>query len=175
MKFTRRPDRVPADCSDRLRGCTSRAPSSWVPSWTGSPHSAAARSIWNPRSPRPPALRPVDRHQPGHYVFYDAATTALHRDHIVLHEVGHMLSGHSNLLSGEVAQTLVPDLDPGSVESVLGRSHYSDQDEQEAEMIASLILRRADRTPARRPATSQQAEVLSRMDDVFGSPKRRQN
>ncbi|MFK8850350.1 hypothetical protein [Streptomyces sp. Ac-502] len=174
MKFTRRPDRVLADCSDRLRGLHIPRPFE-LGAFLDRLAEQRGRPIHLEPQVTPPAgpcglwiaTRRAD------YVFHDAATTALHRDHIVLHEVGHMLSGHSNLLSGEAAHALVPDLDPASVESVLGRSHYSDQDEQEAEMIASLILRRADRTPARRPATSQQAEVLSRMDDVFGSPKRR--
>ncbi|UNO43026.1 ParH-like protein [Streptomyces sp. MST-110588] len=174
MKFARRRDRVLADCSARLRDLPIPRPFE-LGAFLG--HLAERRG-------RPIRLEPQVTPPAGpcglwiataraDYIFYDEATTALHRDHIVLHEVGHMLSGHYNLLSGDTAQALVPGLDTGEVESVLGRSHYSDVEEQEAELIASLILQRADRTVSRRPATSQQAEVLSRMDSVFGSPKRR--
>ncbi|MET9297154.1 hypothetical protein [Streptomyces sp. NPDC003077] len=176
MKFTRRRARMLAESAERIRDLHIPRPFD-LGDFLG--HLAARRA-------RPIHLQPQVTPPAGpcglwiataaaDYIFYDEATTALHRDHIVLHEVGHMLSGHTNLLIPDPAATAQPgpEVDPGEIQAVRARSHYSDREEQEAEMIASLILRHADRvSSARRPATSQQAQVISRMDDVFG-PKRR--
>jgi hypothetical protein len=47
-----------------------------------------------------------------------------------------------------VSRTLFPNLDPAKVNMSLGgaRSHYSDPEELEAEVIASMILQRARHT-----------------------------
>lgn len=79
------------------------------------------------------------------YVFYDPDTSRLHAEHIVLHELGHMLSGHTTGLDLDNAAVarLVPDLDPRTVETILGRVSYTTAQEREAEMLASLIRARA--------------------------------
>jgi hypothetical protein len=69
------------------------------------------------------------------HVFYDPGTSPLHAEHIVLHEVAHILSGHA----GPGLSRLFPDLDPAAVERVLGRSGYPTTQEREAEMMASLV------------------------------------
>ncbi len=47
-----------------------------------------------------------------------------------------------------LGQLFAPDLDPALVRRFLGRSSYSDAEEQEAELIATLILKKAaDRRP----------------------------
>jgi hypothetical protein len=71
------------------------------------------------------------------HVFYDPGTSTLHAEHIVLHELAHILSGHSGA-DGPLAR-LFPDLDPAVIGRVLGRAAYSDTQEREAEMMASLI------------------------------------
>ncbi|MEV8531851.1 hypothetical protein [Streptomyces sp. NPDC051211] len=68
------------------------------------------------------------------YVFYEAQTSPLHREHIVLHELGHILFGH-NALEGEENGTGIP--------AALGRTNYTTRQEQEAEMLASMIRSRA--------------------------------
>lgn len=66
-----------------------------------------------------------------------------HRDHIVLHEVGHLLAGHlGGTPAGPALSRLLPDLDPGMVRAMLGRSAYNRREEHEAELIASLIMQR---------------------------------
>lgn len=89
------------------------------------------------------------------YVFVDANTTPLHRDHIVCHEIGHIICNHggNSVLSPELAAALLPSLNPSMVTRVLGRGGYSDADEQEAEMIATLILRRGGRGSLHTSAT----------------------
>ncbi|MFF5081646.1 hypothetical protein ACFY36_31745 [Actinoplanes sp. NPDC000266] len=79
------------------------------------------------------------------HVFYDPGTSPLHAEHIVLHELAHILSGHSGA-DGSLAR-LFPDLDPATVGRVLGRAAYSDAQEREAEMMASLIRGRSPRPP----------------------------
>jgi len=88
-----------------------------------------------------------------------------HRDHIVLHEVGHMLAGHRGVLGGSGVAALLPDLDPEMVRSVLGRSVYSDAQEREAELIASLIMHRSLIGPARPASGDPVVERLRRTLD----------
>jgi hypothetical protein len=77
------------------------------------------------------------------HVFYDPGTSPLHAEHIVLHELAHILSDHT-LEDGDGALTrLFPDLDPATITRVLGRVGYSTVQEREAEMMASLIRGRS--------------------------------
>jgi hypothetical protein len=80
------------------------------------------------------------------HVFYDPGTSPLHAEHIVLHELAHILSGHAGA-DGALGR-LFPDLDPATVSRVLGRVSYSTAQEREAEMMASLIRGRSARPRA---------------------------
>jgi hypothetical protein len=91
------------------------------------------------------------------HVFYDPGTSPLHAEHIVLHELAHILSGHSGA-DGAMAR-LFPDLDPATVSRVLGRVSYTNAQEREAEMMASLIRGRSARPPGTTPG---------RVADAFG-------
>jgi hypothetical protein len=75
------------------------------------------------------------------HVFYDAGTSPLHAEHIVLHELAHILSGHG------LDDALFPDLDPELVTRMLGRVAYTTIQEREAEMMASLIRGRSAGPP----------------------------
>jgi hypothetical protein len=81
------------------------------------------------------------------FIFYEGNTSVLHQEHIKLHEIGHLLSDHqtTDVLGAQASRLLLPDLDPAVVNRVLRRTHYSDEEEREAEVIASLILERANR------------------------------
>lgn len=97
------------------------------------------------------------------YVFYDSETSLPHREHIVLHEIGHMLCGHDQ---GEVDTQLYRHIkvtDPDSVRR-LPRVHYTNRQEQEAELVASLILASIGRLPAPSPFTG----VLANMESALG-------
>jgi len=77
------------------------------------------------------------------YIFYQAETTKSHQDHIILHELGHMLADHHPHGDAEPADFLrgpVPDLDPDAVHRALRRSSYDDAHEWEAETVATIIL-----------------------------------
>ncbi|MBB4690730.1 hypothetical protein [Paractinoplanes abujensis] len=77
------------------------------------------------------------------HVFFDPGTSRLHAEHIVLHELSHILCGHSG--SDAALGTLFPDLEPATVRRALARARYTDEQEREAEMMASLIRGRSAR------------------------------
>ncbi|MFF0223184.1 hypothetical protein [Streptomyces sp. NPDC004629] len=96
------------------------------------------------------------------HVFFEPGTTRPHQDHIILHEISHILLDHHHPLTegpGPVT-ALLSDLDPRLVRRLLRRASHSTRQEQEAEMLASLILSRALR-PAGRPSEST-ARTLER-------------
>ena len=96
------------------------------------------------------------------YVFHERASTPLHRDHIVLHELGHLLCDHSSQAAGgdgALAQ-LLPGLSTETVRHVLGRTAYASRHEQEAEVFASLLLQRR---PAPRPGTADASPETARL------------
>jgi len=98
------------------------------------------------------------------YFLYERATSRLHQDLIVLHEVGHLVCEHrsAELLDGEMAGVL--GFDPELVTRVLGRMSYSSQEEQEAEVLASLVLMRAVRDPL--PSRPADPELAAKLDRV---------
>lgn len=81
------------------------------------------------------------------YVFYEEDTSLLHQQHIVFHEVGHILRRHvpGQELSNDLARTIASGVGAGDVFRVLGHDSYTDDDEFEAELIATLIQRRVGR------------------------------
>ena len=95
------------------------------------------------------------------YVFHERSTTPLHRDHIVLHEMGHLLCDHETAQEGadSALAQLLPDLNPETIRQVLGRTAYDSRQEQEAEVFASMLLQR-------RAAASQVAASAATPEDV---------
>ncbi|MCE7006440.1 hypothetical protein LWC34_26960 [Kibdelosporangium philippinense] len=94
------------------------------------------------------------------YVLYEPATSKLHSEHIILHELAHMLCDHRLSMDSSVLRKLLPSISPDVVRRVLGRVDYATEQEQEAEMLASLI--RGGGTKQRsRDALSQMTEVFS--------------
>ncbi|TMR29446.1 hypothetical protein ETD85_32465 [Nonomuraea zeae] len=83
-------------------------------------------------------------------IFYEQATTSPHQQHIILHELSHLMCDHypAGLPHPDQWRHLLPDLDPQMVHRVLGRTTYSAIEEQEAELLASLIQARAGKLAA---------------------------
>ncbi|MFB7666320.1 ParH-like protein [Kitasatospora sp. NPDC056138] len=109
------------------------------------------------------------------YIGYPTGTTALHQRHIVLHEVGHLLCGHHNTggapgLAGSAALgTLAPHLSAELVHRLLGRDVYSDTQEQEAELFATLAMHRVGGRVE--PAGAGRTDaVVEQLGDLFGAP-----
>ncbi len=100
------------------------------------------------------------------HVFHAKGTSALHQQNIVLHELGHMLCDHT-LGDDDSLAGLLTHLDPAVVRRVLMRSRYSTRQEQEAEMIATLILEKAGWPSSRAPGPD---DGLGTLNDLFGVP-----
>ncbi|MEV4443703.1 ImmA/IrrE family metallo-endopeptidase [Streptomyces sp. NPDC049577] len=102
------------------------------------------------------------------YIFYAHDTSPLHQEHIIAHELGHVICGHeeSAVLGEETSRLVLPTLDPEMVRGVLRRTYYTSAEEQEAEMVASLILQAANRTPLERnwDVPSEAAATVERLD-----------
>ncbi|WP_147455053.1 hypothetical protein [Saccharothrix australiensis] len=82
------------------------------------------------------------------YIWYEQNTSVPHREHVILHELGHILCEHgSGGPAGEVLSALFPDLDPAVVGRMLARRHdaYTSGQEAEAEWFAHEVRARADR------------------------------
>jgi hypothetical protein len=79
------------------------------------------------------------------YVLIERGTDPLHRAQMQLHEWAHIVCEHRGALSNDAwTRRLLPDLDPDMVRRVLGRRTYNDDEEAEAEMMASLVLAETD-------------------------------
>ncbi len=116
------------------------------------------------------------------YLVYDSMTSQLHRDHIILHELAHLLCDH---LGGERAALddvgelvdgvgqLVSGVDPDAVLDVARRTAYGTAEEREAELLAGMIRQMADRNRWRQrcPDTAADRRVGPALDlrvDPFG-------
>jgi hypothetical protein len=102
-------------------------------------------------------------------IFYDANTTSAHQEHIILHELGHIICCHrgAGWLDEASARLLFPDLDPDLVRDMLLRATYDDVQEQEAEIIAYLLSQRVGSTKGRHgtaPAEPGKNATLSRIE-----------
>ncbi|MEV0275727.1 hypothetical protein AB0I22_04995 [Streptomyces sp. NPDC050610] len=79
------------------------------------------------------------------HIFFEQRTGRLHQEHIVLHELGHVLLDHYALgPDGDGAAGLLPDLDPKLIHRLLRRTNYTTPQEKEAETLAGLIRTRAE-------------------------------
>lgn len=108
------------------------------------------------------------------YIF-TVETSRYHRDHIALHEIGHLLCGHEGggLSTLDLTDQLFPSLDPAMVAKVLGRTAYRTDQERQAEYFATLVLARARHAHAPRVADPHIAEVLDRFEGSWGRWVRR--
>lgn len=102
-------------------------------------------------------------------VIYEQDTTRLHQEHIVLHELSHMLCGHSPRATGaDLAGQLFPDLKPEVVQGVLERQSYLSDEDLEAEVMATLIRERAGGGSGQnRPPTGAADPDLVRRMEAF--------
>lgn len=88
------------------------------------------------------------------YILYAADTSPMHQQHILLHEIAHLLCEHHRAPAAEGAQGgasfagLLPRLPQELVNRVLGRTAYSEPQEREAELLATLIQCRVDQDAA---------------------------
>ncbi|MGW4847757.1 hypothetical protein [Nocardia brasiliensis] len=81
-------------------------------------------------------------------VAYDATSSGYHTDHIVLHEIAHLLLDHTGYVSQpaqrRMVEQLFTELDADTVLRVLARTDYDDVLESQAELFASLLMSETD-------------------------------
>ena len=105
------------------------------------------------------------------YIFVEQATSPVHQEHIVLHELGHLLCAHEpGSVLADQTTTLLPNLSGEMVRRVLGRTTYSADEEREAELLASLISQKAARAEVPRPQRTEGSDVLRRLEETLGRP-----
>ncbi|WP_199847974.1 hypothetical protein [Streptomyces dysideae] len=100
------------------------------------------------------------------HIFHEAATSPLHQDHIILHEIAHMVLGHTSILDGVQSGGggLFADIDPVTVRSFLTRPSYGTDDERDAERLAGLI---ASRVATSRTGKTSRSSVIQRLGDAL--------
>lgn len=110
-------------------------------------------------------------HEDYDLIAYTAQTSALHQDHIIAHEIAHMLCEHEGgcVLSEAEAATLAPDLSPQTLTHLLTKV-TTGTDEYEAELIAVLLLSEATAAPAavHPEASGRAAEQARRLATLLG-------
>ncbi|MEU8589995.1 toxin [Streptomyces sp. NPDC048664] len=73
------------------------------------------------------------------YIVHEEWTSQRHQEHIIAHELGHMICGHRSAPQEGHLPILFPDLDPALVKDLLLRQDYSDAQERDAEIMAFLL------------------------------------
>ncbi|MFI6996262.1 hypothetical protein [Nocardia sp. NPDC050175] len=107
-------------------------------------------------------------------IFYEADTTRTHRDHIILHEIAHMLCDHGSLgpVDEELGRILFPDLRVEFLRRVLARSGYDNDEEAQAEMLASMLAERIHGRATQ--ALAVDSDVVRRIDQSLAPHRRDQ-
>ncbi|GAA1179216.1 hypothetical protein GCM10009654_40590 [Streptomyces hebeiensis] len=86
----------------------------------------------------------VERRADVDVVYVEEETSGLHRAHIICHELAHLLCGHLAEPPAEDEETghvELPTIDPDMLRLVLGRSHYDEAAEEEAEILGAELTR----------------------------------
>nr|WP_246025500.1 ImmA/IrrE family metallo-endopeptidase [Saccharopolyspora antimicrobica] len=105
------------------------------------------------------------------FIIYQKETTNAHQQHIIAHELGHIISGHTaddadeDGLGGSF-----PDIPPDHVRRALRRTHYDTVQEREAETAATLLLERAAvleqiSLPSRTPRARRAQQAFGEQQD----------
>ncbi|MCX5535157.1 hypothetical protein OG785_31970 [Streptomyces sp. NBC_00006] len=72
-------------------------------------------------------------------IVFQQETTSYHQDHIVLHELGHILADHPGPPGTVVWESLLPGLKADAIRRALHRCSYDTKEEREAELVATIV------------------------------------
>ncbi|MEV6339149.1 hypothetical protein AB0M12_31110 [Nocardia vinacea] len=103
----------------------------------------------------------------GHSVIYEESASPIHRQQIIFHEFAHLLFGHRGQPIGDDRRhCMFVHIAHETQGQVLARSCGSTEQETEAEMTATLLLRRAHRSsqPVTVAADPAIADIVRRLD-----------
>ena len=102
------------------------------------------------------------------YILYQKETTPAHQDHIILHEVGHIISDHSSDEADEdIWNQLFPDMSPELIHRMLRRDGYGPAYEREAEMVATVIKEWATLIERLDISSDRRTDVARRLQGAF--------
>jgi hypothetical protein len=78
------------------------------------------------------------------YIFYERDTSPYHRQHIILHELSHLICGHLSSQAEPLTNVggLFDSVDLSRLRAVMQRASYSAVEEREAEIMATLLAQR---------------------------------
>lgn len=96
------------------------------------------------------------------YIVVQSRTSPAHKEHIIAHELGHLLAGHTSDEADQDAEQLqselIPGIPPDMVRRALRRTHYDSPQEREAETVAT-ILREAAAASVTQPGGTARARA----------------
>lgn len=100
-------------------------------------------------------------------IFISDDLSGIHRDHVILHELAHLLLEHRVVDGATIEEiaSLFPSLPPALVSRVLRRSHYDNEQEREAEELASAM---AAQTRGSQRSTWVNSEASRRAAEILG-------
>ncbi|MGW4250680.1 hypothetical protein [Streptomyces californicus] len=100
------------------------------------------RVILEPRELAPSVCGACAVTESAFHVGYDPRTSILHQDHTIAHEFCHLLLGHhENRPASALSETIFTSVDSGTVQMMLGRTKYDEDEERDTEQLASLLQR----------------------------------
>lgn len=106
------------------------------------------------------------------YILYQQETSKIHQDHIILHEVGHILADHqSDDSDDEFWRQMMPDISREAIRRALRRTSYDQEHEREAELVATIILEWAsvlDQVTPRKSSNPSVQRVQTALGDRQG-------
>ncbi|MFE0021353.1 hypothetical protein [Amycolatopsis sp. NPDC059021] len=96
------------------------------------------------------------------HIFFEEHTSPFHQEHIIMHELAHMICGHTIAdLPAELDARILDDTaDPQEIQQILLRTSYSTDQEQEAELVATLLLEKSARL-GNKPGNAQELRLSS--------------
>jgi hypothetical protein len=98
------------------------------------------------------------------YLVYDPTTSPVHQDHIILHELGHLLCRHPGIVRAASGRTSTPAAQVPRI--VVAITRYDSIDEIEAELVASLLRGRSEKPRASRTGPDID-DPLRRLEDAL--------
>lgn len=103
-------------------------------------------------------------------ILYPNSATPLHRKHIVAHEIGHLMLGHTGThkFQDDLLRRLTPNLSQDLIRRLLGRTTYEDRQEREAEVFATVLLTTAAEQD--RPHSVHADTSAARLGNVYDPP-----
>ncbi|NYT95429.1 hypothetical protein HW126_16740 [Salinispora sp. H7-4] len=97
-------------------------------------------------------------------IFFQKETTAPHQDHIILHEIGHIIADHPSDETESEGLDLLTPVKPNGTTRALRRTCYDSAHEREAELVATVILEWASvLNPLHRTASSHDHPGVDRI------------